>query len=117
MSFQSGRPSARDTQAQYARHARQYAESGLHRRGESLETVRRLAAATPGDVALDIGTGPGSPAFAGAGDGARVFAVDLTPEMLAEGRRLALEMGLEAKLDWLLAAAERLPLPDDTFPP
>ena len=115
MSFQSGRPSARDTQAQYARHARQYAESGLHRRGESLETVRRLAAAAPGDTALDIGTGTGFTAFALAGDGARVLAVDLTPEMLAEGRRLAAEMALEARLDWLLAAAERLPFPDDTF--
>src|SRR3972149_11101365 len=98
MSFERGRPSARATQAPYARHA------------------RCLAAPTPADRALDIGTGTGFTAFALAGDGARVLAVDLTPEMLAEGRRLAGEMGLEAKLDWLLAAAERLPLPVDTFP-
>jgi len=116
MSFESGRPSARDTQAQYARHARHYAESGLHRRGESLETVRSLAAATAADVALDIGTGTGFTAFALAGDGARVLAVDLTPEMLAEGQRLAGEMKLEARLGWLLAVAERLPFPDDSFP-
>jgi ubiquinone/menaquinone biosynthesis C-methylase UbiE len=116
MSFDGPRPSARDTQAQYARHARRYAESGLHRRGDSLETVRALAAATPADLALDIGTGTGFTAFALAGDGARVLAVDLTPEMLAEGRRLAAEMELEAKLNWLLTAAERLPFPDGAFP-
>ena len=116
MTFEKDRPSARDTQAQYARHARRYAESGLHRRGESLETVRSLACATPAQTALDIGTGTGFTAFALAGDGASVLAVDLTPEMLAEGRRLATEMGLEANLNWLLAVAERLPIPDDTFP-
>ena len=70
MTFERGQPSARDTQAQYARHARRYAESGLHRRGESLETVRSLAAATPADRALDIGTGTGFTGFALAGDGA-----------------------------------------------
>src|SRR3990172_8695967 len=98
MSFERGRPSARDTQAQYARHARRYAESGLHRRGESLETVRSLAAATPADRALDIGTGTGFTAFALAGDGAHVLAVDLTPEMLAEGRRLGGGVGVGGPL-------------------
>ena len=115
MSFERGRPSARDTQSQYARHARRYAESGLHRRGESLETVRRLAAVTAGDTVLDVGTGTGFTAFALAGDGARVLAADLTAEMLAEGRRLAKEMTPVGKLDWLLSAAERLPFPDNTF--
>src|SRR3972149_7790983 len=99
MSFERGRPSARATQAPYARHA------------------RCLAAPTPADRALDIGTGTGFTAFALAGDGARVLAVDLTPEMLAEGRRLAGGVGLGGKLDWLPGGAGGPPPPRHTLPP
>ena len=116
MSFQRGRPSARDTQSQYARQAARYAESSLHRRGESLDTVRHLAAATGRDTVLDLGTGAGFTAFAVAADAGRVVAADLTPEMLGQAQRLARERRLDAKLEWAVAAAERLPFPDDTFP-
>ena len=116
MSFERGRPSARDTQNQYARQAERYAESSLHRRGESLEAVHRLAAATSADTVLDLGTGTGFTAFAVAGDAARVIAADLTPEMLELARRLARERGLDAKLEWTLSAAESLPFRDDSIP-
>ncbi|MFB3094116.1 MAG: class I SAM-dependent methyltransferase, partial [Dehalococcoidia bacterium] len=116
MSFERGRPSAHDTQSQYARQAQRYAESSLHRRGESLETVRRLAAATGSDTVLDLGTGTGFTAFAVAADAARVIAADLTPEMLRQAQRLARERELDTKLEWTLAAAERLPFADNTIP-
>ncbi|KKK79397.1 hypothetical protein LCGC14_2833910 [marine sediment metagenome] len=116
MSFQRGRPTARDTQNQYARQARLYAESSLHGRGESLEAVRGLAAATAADTVLDLGTGAGFTAFAVAADARRTIAADLTPEMLVQAQRLARERGLEEKLEWVLAAAERLPFPDNALP-
>ena len=116
MSFERGRPSAHDTQNQYARQAQRYAESSLHRLGESLETVRRLAAADGGDTVLDLGTGTGFTAFALAADAGRVIAVDLTPEMLGLAQRLARERKLHTKLEWTLAAAESLPFGDDTIP-
>ncbi len=116
MSFEPGRPSARDTQSQYARQAKRYAQSALHRRGESLEAVRRLAAATGEDTVLDLGTGTGFTAFAVAADAGRVIASDLTREMLDQARRLARERALDEGLEWILAAAENLPFPDDTFP-
>jgi ubiquinone/menaquinone biosynthesis C-methylase UbiE len=108
-------PSARDTQRQYARQAQRYAESDLHLRGETLDTVRCLARASPTDTVLDVGTGTGFTAFALASDAGRVIAADQTPQMLEQGRRLAGERGLEAKLEWIEAAAESLPFPDNTF--
>jgi ubiquinone/menaquinone biosynthesis C-methylase UbiE len=115
VSFRGHRPSTRDTQKQYGRQAQRYAESRLHLRGETLETVRSLARAAPTDTILDVGTGTGFTAFALASDAGRVIGADLTPQMLSEGQRLAAERGLEAKLEWVVAAAESLPFPDNTF--
>ncbi len=116
MSFQRGRPSAHDTQNQYARQAHHYAVSSLHGLGETLETVRRLAAATSGDTVLDLGTGTGFTAFAMAADAARVIAADLTPEMLRQTQRLARERKLDTKLECTQAAAESLPFADNAIP-
>ncbi len=115
MTFEAGRPSPRDTQSQYARQAACYAESTLHSSGESLETVRRLAAASDTDTALDLGTGTGFTAFALAADARLVIAADLTREMLEQARRLAGQRGLDAKTEWTVAAAENLPFESDTF--
>ncbi len=87
----------------------------MHLRGETLETVRRLARAAPTDTVLDVGTGAGFTAFALAPDAGRVIGADLTPQMLAEGQRLTRERGLGAKLEWIMTAAESLPFPDNTF--
>lgn len=115
MSFQAGRPSARDTQSQYARQAACYADSSLHGRGESLETVRRLATASGTDIALDLGTGTGFTAFALAADARRVVAADLTVEMLEQARRLAHKRDLDTKLEWTVTAAESLPFANEAF--
>lgn len=115
MSFPRGKPSARDTQEQYARQARRYAESSVHRGDESLEAVRRLAAPAENDVALDIGTGAGFTAFALADAAGQVIAMDLTPEMLSQARRLAQERRPRPSVDWVAAAAESLPFPDSSL--
>jgi len=115
VSIARDRPSTQDTQKQYARQAQRYAESSLHRRGKSLEAARRLARATTADSVLDVGTGAGFTAFALTSDAGRIIGADLTPQMLDQGRRLARERGLEAKLEWVVAAAESLPFPDNTF--
>jgi ubiquinone/menaquinone biosynthesis C-methylase UbiE len=64
---------------------------------------------------LDVGTGVGFTAFALASDAGRVVGADLTPQMLGQGQHLARERGLEAKLEWTVAAAESLPFPDHAF--
>ena len=109
------RPSVRQTQEQFARQASLYAESGLHRRGESLETVLRLASPRPGDRALDVGTGTGFTAFALAEGTGMVVAVDPTVEMLREARRLALALPSAGRVELTVAAAERLAFADASF--
>lgn len=111
-----GRPSLRQTQEQFARQARRYAESDLHRRGETLKTVLRLAAPAPGQWALDVGTGAGFTAFALAGRGGPVVACDPTREMLQQARRLAAGEGLAGRVAWAVAVAEELPFADASLP-
>lgn len=108
-------PSVRQTQEQFARQARRYAESALHRRGETLKAVVQLAAPQEGQRVLDVGTGAGFTAFALAPRVASIMATDLTAAMLGEARRLAQELGLHDKVQWGVAAAERLPFARDSF--
>jgi SAM-dependent methyltransferase len=67
----------------------------------------------PGARVLDVAAGTGNVAIAAAEAGADVVACDLTPELLAVGRRSAAERGLE--LEWVEADAERLPFGDGAF--
>ncbi len=57
---------------------------------------------------LGCGTGQGAAALAARWPGARVVALDAAPRMLAEARRLA----PAARIEWLCAEAEAVPLPD-----
>ncbi|HEU4760152.1 MAG TPA: methyltransferase domain-containing protein [Dehalococcoidia bacterium] len=107
-----GKPSLRDTQAQFGRQARHYAQSTLHRRGETLDTILELATVQRDERVLDVGTGAGFTAFALAPLAGRVLATDPTPEMLAEARRLAAQAGRAEAVEWALCAAESLPLAD-----
>jgi ubiquinone/menaquinone biosynthesis C-methylase UbiE len=111
-----GRPTARDTQDQYSRQASHYATSVPHGRGETLATVRELAAAAATETALDIGTGTGFTAFEIAAGARRVVAADLTLEMLKQTRTLSRERGLEPKIGLMLLAAERLPFRSESLP-
>ena len=105
-----GKPSLRETQAQFGRQARRYAQSTLHRRGETLDTLLALAAVGRDERVLDVGTGAGFTAFALASLAGHVLATDPTPEMLAEARQLAGQTGHGERVEWALAAAESLPV-------
>lgn len=67
----------------------------------------------PGDYVLDVAAGTGNASIPAAQAGARVVALDLTPELLEAGQAIAGDRGVE--LDWLQGDAEDLPFPDSTF--
>jgi ubiquinone/menaquinone biosynthesis C-methylase UbiE len=78
--------------------------------GTELVAACRIA---PGQRVLDVGAGSGNAAIPAAGVGATVVALDLTPELLAAGRREAAARGVA--LDWLEGDAETLPFDDGEF--
>ena len=67
----------------------------------------------PGEDVLDVACGTGNAALRAAQAGGRVVGVDLTPELLDEGRRLAGEAGLD--IQFLEGDAEALPVADARF--
>lgn len=94
--------------------AANYASSTFHASTSRLQEVLDLARPKPGDLALDVATGTGNTAFALAPHVRRVVGLDLTREMLLEGRRLAAERGV-ANVDWVIGDAMHLPFQDETF--
>ncbi|MFF4585602.1 class I SAM-dependent methyltransferase [Streptomyces sp. NPDC001388] len=73
----------------------------------------RESGVRPGSRVLDVAAGTGNAAIPAALAGADVVAVDLTPELLEAGRRLAAERGTE--LEWREGDAEALPFADGDF--
>jgi SAM-dependent methyltransferase len=67
----------------------------------------------PGDRVLDIAAGTGNASIPAAALAADVVASDLVPDLLAHGRALAQQRGLE--LEWREANAESLPFGDGEF--
>jgi len=67
----------------------------------------------PGMEVLDIAAGTGNAALRAAALGARVTALDLTPELFARGRERAAAAGVE--IDWIQGDAEDLPFEDGRF--
>ncbi len=106
--------SLRRTQRQFGRQAQSYADSSLHARGDTLQTIVDLAEPRGREAVLDVGTGAGFTAFSLASATALVVATDISPEMLETARRLAGERSLD-NLQWSLAAAEALPFGDGVF--
>jgi SAM-dependent methyltransferase len=68
----------------------------------------------PGSRVLDVAAGAGNVAIAAAaGAGAEVVALDVTPELLQAGRRVAERRGVT--LEWVEGDAAQLPFEDATF--
>jgi len=103
-----------DTAAQFSRQARAYAESPSHARGEDLAIVAELAAARPGERALDLATGPGHTALRIAERAGFVVGADAAAGMIAQAGRLAAERGLD-NVRFLLADAHALPFAEASF--
>ena len=87
-----------------------------------LETFTTLAAAQlanfaqiqPGQTVLDVGTGTGVAAITARRRGARVSALDLTPELLQRAREHSAIAGI-TDIDWKEGDAESLPYGDASF--
>jgi SAM-dependent methyltransferase len=77
------------------------------------ERIVRRVGVTPGEDVLDVACGTGNAALRAAQAGGRVVAIDLTPELLEEGRRLADAAGVE--IEWIEGDAEALPVADESF--
>jgi SAM-dependent methyltransferase len=74
----------------------------------------RFASIRAGESVLDVGTGTGVVAVTAARTGARVSALDLTPELLGEARENARIAG-HPEITWQEGDAETLPFPDASF--
>jgi SAM-dependent methyltransferase len=74
----------------------------------------RFAGIGAGESILDVGTGTGIVAITAARAGARVSALDLTPELLAEARENGRIAG-HPDIAWQEGDAETLPYPDASF--
>lgn len=98
---------------QFGSVAHRYATSAVHAGGPDLGA---LVDAVPvvGARILDVACGTGHTALAVAPRAASVIGVDLTEEMLAQGRRLACERGLR-NVSFVRGDAERLDYPDASF--
>jgi SAM-dependent methyltransferase len=77
------------------------------------ERVVARAGVGSGEEVLDVACGTGNAALRAAAAGARVVALDLTPELLENGRVLAAEAGVT--IDWVEGDAEALPFADASF--
>jgi ubiquinone/menaquinone biosynthesis C-methylase UbiE len=102
------------SQQNFGARARDYVTSKPHAQGASLERMVTLAQPQAGWRVLDIATGAGHTAFAFAPHVARVWATDITDEMLAIVREQAKERAL-ANLRVGYAKAEALPFEDESF--
>jgi len=74
----------------------------------------RFASISPGEAVLDVGTGTGVVAITAARAGARVTALDLTPELLEHARENA-RIARRDDIVWTEGDAEQLPYPDGSF--
>ncbi len=79
------------------------------------EMVSHVAVGHPTTV-LDVATGPAGVALQLASrTAAHVTGIDLSPDMLGEGRRNVRAAGLEPRIALLLGQGDRLPFPDASF--
>jgi ubiquinone/menaquinone biosynthesis C-methylase UbiE len=101
-------------QEQFGATARSYLTSKPHAQGKSLDRLVELTQPRPDWQVLDVATGAGHTAYAFAPHVARVWATDITEEMLNVVREQAGKRSL-ANLRVAYAKAEGLPFEDETF--
>lgn len=106
-------PSARPEDV-FSRRASSYATSKVHDDKVTLSWLVDAASPSKDDVALDVGTGAGHTALALAPRVKSVEAIDVTEEMLEEGRKLARKRGID-NVHFRIGNAMSLPFADRSF--
>lgn len=101
-------------QEQFGANAAAYVTSKPHAKGASLARLVELVRPQPEWRVLDVATAAGHTALAFAPHTARVWATDITPEMLALARQQAQERG-HTNVTVETADAEALPYDDASF--
>src|ERR1700732_5491277 len=101
-------------QEQFGATAAHYLTSKPHAKGKSLERLVELAKSQPAWRVLDVATGAGHTAYAFAPHVARVWATDITEEMLALVRD-EIEKRKLTNVRIAYAKAESLPFEDESF--
>ena len=101
-------------QEQFGKTAAHYLTSKPHAKGQSLERLVALTSPQKDWRALDIATGGGHVAYAFAPHVARIWATDITQEMLDMVKGEAAKRGL-SNLRTTYAKAEALPFEDESF--
>jgi ubiquinone/menaquinone biosynthesis C-methylase UbiE len=100
---------------EFGQQAARFGEQGLTLSNQAyLQWMVEQLDVRPDFEVLDVAAGTGHLSRAMAPHVKRVVALDLTPEMLAEGRREAERLGL-TNLIFVQGEAERLPYPSDAF--
>jgi len=105
---------AAEVKQQFGANAAFYLSHAPHAQGKSLERLVELTAPQPDWHVLDIATGGGHVAYTFAPHVARVWATDITEEMLAQVREEANKRGL-GNVRTAYAKAEMLPFEDASF--
>ncbi len=88
---------------------------GLDQRWRAF-AARYLALGT-GELGLDLGAGTADLSIAvirRSGPGTRMLGMDITPEMLEQGRRKIARLGLQGQIELRVGDAEHIELPDDS---
>jgi ubiquinone/menaquinone biosynthesis C-methylase UbiE len=101
-------------QSQFGRNAAEYLTSKPHAQGQSLDRLVALTSPQPDWHVLDVATGAGHTAYAFAPHVARVWATDITDEMLALVRGEIAKRRF-ANMRVAHAKAEALPFEDGVF--
>ena len=101
-------------QDQFGKNAAHYLTSKTHAQGKSLERLVTLTAPQASWRMLDVATGGGHVAYTFASHVARVWATDVTQEMLDQVKAEAARRGL-ANVRVAFAKAEALPFEDESF--
>jgi demethylmenaquinone methyltransferase/2-methoxy-6-polyprenyl-1,4-benzoquinol methylase len=81
------------------------------------ERAARYLALATGETGLDLGVGTADLSIAvirRSGPGTRMIGIDITPEMLEQGRKKLVHLGLQDRIELRLGDAEHIDLPDNS---
>ena len=102
------------TQQEFARQAAAMASAAIFNAQDVLKAIVEASGHGPAKTVLDVGCGPGIVVEALAKQGGKVVGIDVTPEMIQQGRQRCGQAGL-ANAEFILGPAETLPFPSGSF--